>query len=419
MTTNQIFDELSRLGIRIELEGEGLKASGASEKLTPRLVDTIKTNKAALIAHLRTKDRDAVAPPSLSPLRKTLEFSLFYFGTTHVEDESEKYKLLIEGAKFADRNGFLAVWTPERHFDEFAGLYPNPSVLGAALASVTKNISIRAGSVVVPLHHPLRIAEEWSVVDNLSGGRIAIACAPGWHANDFVLAPDLYKERHEVMYEKLGQVRRLWRGESIELVDGSGGTKRTRIYPNPIQKELPVWITSAGNINSFISAGEKGFNIITHLLGDSLEGLAVKIAAYRKAYRESGHDETKARVSLMLHTYIGDTLEATYAVARGPFIEYLRNSLGLVKNLAVSLGYDITAQDFRREDLDGMLEYAFNRYVNKSSLVGTKEFCMEMLGKVSAIGVDEIASLIDFGIDVESTLKSLHYLTEIKDAYNL
>src|SRR5213078_4517214 len=115
-------------------------------------------------------------------------------------------------ARFADRHGFAAVWTPERHFHPFGGLYPNPSVTGAAVAVATERVRIRAGSVVAPLHHPLRIAEEWSVVDNLSGGRVGISFASGWQPNDFVLAPDSYTDRKNIMLRGIEEVRRLWRG---------------------------------------------------------------------------------------------------------------------------------------------------------------------------------------------------------------
>ena len=59
----------------------------------------------------------------------------------------------------------------------FGGLYPNPSVAGAALAAITERVDIRAGSCVLPLHDPIRVAEEWSLVDNLSNGRVGISFA--------------------------------------------------------------------------------------------------------------------------------------------------------------------------------------------------------------------------------------------------
>src|SRR5690606_38951972 len=104
----------------------------------------------------------AVATPD-----RPVSFSLFYFAAGGAQ-ASEGYRLLLEGARFADANGFEAVWTPERHFHAFGGHYPNPSVASAALATVTANVAIRAGSVVLPLHSPVRVAEEWAVVDNLS-----------------------------------------------------------------------------------------------------------------------------------------------------------------------------------------------------------------------------------------------------------
>src|SRR3989454_4995309 len=153
----------------------------------------------------------------------------------------DKYRLMLEGAKYFDRNGFEAVWIPERHFHAFGGPYPNPSVTGAALAAVTENIGIRAGSCVSPLHHPIRIAEEWAVVDNLSNGRVGLAFASGWQANDFVLRPENYANSKGVMLEQIDQVRRLWRGGEKgpphpPRAGGGGGN-----LPPPGQTQPPVF----------------------------------------------------------------------------------------------------------------------------------------------------------------------------------
>ena len=86
------------------------------------------------------------------------------------------------------------MWTPERHFHPFGGLYPNPALTSAAVAAVTKRVGLRAGSVVLPLHNPLRCAEEWSVVDNLSDGRVGLSFASGWHASDFALMPQNFAD---------------------------------------------------------------------------------------------------------------------------------------------------------------------------------------------------------------------------------
>ena len=110
------------------------------------------------------------------------------------------------------------------------------------------------GSVVMPLHHPLRLSEEWSVVDNLSGGRVGMSFASGWNPDDFALSPDAYADRHEALFRGIEQVRRLWRGESINATGGRGNVS-LRTYPAPVQRELPLWVTAAGNPRTFERAG--------------------------------------------------------------------------------------------------------------------------------------------------------------------
>src|SRR5262249_55180964 len=163
----------------------------------------------------------------------------------------DRYRLLTEAVKFADEHGFAAVWTPERHFHAFGGLFPNASVTSAAIAAMTKNVAIRAGSVVAPLHNAIRIAEEWSFVDNISGGRVGISFASGWQPDDFVLAPGSFANRKELMLEQIEIVRRLWRGEPVLQRGPLGNDIEVRILPRPIQPELPVWITAAGSPETF------------------------------------------------------------------------------------------------------------------------------------------------------------------------
>ncbi len=346
-------------------------------------------------------------------VEKDIDFSLFYFASDgRGNDRQDKYKLLMEGAKFADSHGFSAVWTPERHFHEFGGLYPNPSVVSAAIAALTKNISIRAGSVVLPLHDEIRVAEEWSVVDNLSQGRVGISFASGWQPNDFVLAPENYQQRKAVMVEKIETVRKLWRGESIGRVDGNGKEIEIKILPPPLQKELPIWITAAGNPETFKSAGELGLNLLTHLLGQTIEELGEKIKLYRQAWRDSGHDGN-GHVTIMVHTFIGDDLEAVRQKVYQPLSNYLRSSLGLMKNMAISMNQD--PDKLTPEDWDVVVDHAFNRYFDTSGLLGNKEKCLGIINQLKAIDIDEVGCLIDFGVDVDEVIASLNHLNAVKE----
>jgi natural product biosynthesis luciferase-like monooxygenase protein len=346
---------------------------------------------------------------------KEMAFSLFYFASDEAETSTDKYRLLLEGAKFADRYGFRAIWTPERHFHAFGGLYPNPAVISAAIASVTDRIQIRAGSVVLPLQNPIRVAEEWSVVDNLSGGRVGVSFASGWHADDFVLAPENYQDRFQIMFRDIETVRQLWRGEAIALSNGSGNRVEVKIHPQPIQSELPIWVTAAGSPETFRMAGQIGANVLTHLLGQSIEELAEKIAIYRQSWQNGGREAGSGRVTLMIHTFVGEDLDLVREKVRQPFCQYLKTSLGLLKNLARSLGWEQDLENLTAAEEEQLLSYAFDRYFETSSLLGDVTTCWQTINKLKAIGVDEVGCLIDFGVDADSVLSGLHHLNTLKE----
>src|SRR5262249_33132457 len=270
------------------------------------------------------------------PVEKNFSFSLYFFSDDGSKDSPDKYRLVLESAKFADRNGFSAVWTPERHFKDFGGLYPNPSVLGAALAMITERVQIRAGSVALPLHHPVRVAEEWSVVDNLSNGRAAVSFASGWHPDDFIFAPAIYEERKEVMFRHIELIQRLWAGETFMMPGVDDKEVQVRLLPKPLQKSLPMWITSAGSPETWIRAGEIGANILAALIGYSFEELADRIRSYRKARARGGYDPQTGVVSIMMHTFVGQSNSAVKDQVRAPFTHYLRSYFKQDNNVRVA-----------------------------------------------------------------------------------
>ncbi|WP_325176171.1 non-ribosomal peptide synthetase [Burkholderia gladioli] len=342
------------------------------------------------------------------------DFSLSFFGTYDAAYQRGKYDLLFAAARFADQQGFAALWLPERHFHAFGGLSPNPSVLAAALARETRHIELRAGSVVLPLHHPVRVAEEWAVVDNLSGGRVGIAVASGWHPNDFVFAPEAFGRHRELTFERLDQVRQLWAGQALQLPDGSGQPFAASVYPLPGRKQLPVWVTVVGNPDTYRKAAELGAGILTNLMGQSLEELARNIALYRQALAEHGHDPRAARVTVLLHTFVGPDREAARREAREPFLAYLKSSVGLFRNMARALGMQIDGE-LKPEDEAYLLSAAYERYVSSSALIGDPESCARIVAGLVAIGVDEIGCFIDFGVDAHRVEAQLPYLQQLRE----
>ncbi|MBH8567023.1 amino acid adenylation domain-containing protein [Nostoc sp. CENA67] len=402
------------LPIEVFLEDISISELAARIRSQERLPSPSISTKLQSTVQIQTKPQiqESSAITHNQVVEEGLQFSLFYFSSNEAEFTDNKYKLLIEGAKFADQNDFTAVWIPERHFHAFGGLYPNPSVLAAALAMVTQRVRIRAGSVVLPLQNPIRVAEEWSVVDNLSQGRVDLGFARGWNPNDFVLSPDTYANSTEVLYSSIEKVQKLWQGKSISLLNGIGQETEIQIYPLPKQQELAIWLTCSGSKERFIEAGASGFNILTALLFQSPEELAEKIALYRQSRAANGHDPNTGRVTLMLHTFIGDDINDVRQKVREPFIEYLKTSVNLWRQGAKSL------DDLNEQQRSDLLAYAFERYFQTSALFGTPETCLQMVNRLEEIGVNEIASLIDFGIDGDSVIAGLDSLKKLKELAN-
>ncbi|MGH8653378.1 MAG: MupA/Atu3671 family FMN-dependent luciferase-like monooxygenase [Gammaproteobacteria bacterium] len=344
-----------------------------------------------------------------------MDFSLFYFANDSRELDNNRYELLLDGARFADENGFAAVWTPERHFHQFGGLYPNPSVTSAAVAAVTKRVKIRAGSVVAPLHHPLRIAEEWSVVDNISAGRVGLSFASGWHAADFALRPENYTNRRQVVLDYVEQVRRLWRGETISVVDGVGTQRELGIFPPPVQLELPVWVTSAGGVETFRNAGRIGAGLLTHLLGQDLDNLATKIAEYRRALTDRDNaDGWPGHVVLMVHAYLGEDDDEVRETVRAPLCDYLRSSLGLLLGSQVDGSRKIDPANLATDDIEFIVARSFNRYYDDGGILGTVQKAQRVVARLASLGVDEVACLIDFGLPTKTVLAGLEHLGRLR-----
>lgn len=340
-----------------------------------------------------------------------MDFSIFCFAY----DESGvirrmPYSLLLEGARFADRNGFTAVWTPERHFHPFGGIYPNPAVAGAAVAAITDRVEIRTGSVVGSLYDPIRIAEEWSVVDNFSDGRVALSFGPGWPSADFVLPSEDYSQRREILVRTIDTVRRSWRQEALDLTEATPEAETTRIYPAPVRPEVPVWLTSAGSSETSRAAGQLGAGVLTHLLCQDLEELAKQITIYREAYNGA----EAPRVALMLHTLLGQNREAVRKSARVPF---MRTSAGLLLRSPGKVVPGVEPGDLDPDDLEFLVEQAFDRYFETGGLFGQVEVAARKLDKLAAIGVDEVACMINLDMEASAVLDNLDHLAALKDTW--
>jgi natural product biosynthesis luciferase-like monooxygenase protein len=343
----------------------------------------------------------------------TPELSLFFFSADSTEKQQCKYQMLLECARYADDHGFAAVWTPERHFQQFGGLYGSPAVTSAAIAVLTRRISIRAGSVVLPLQNALRVAEEWAMIDNLSNGRVAMAAASGWHVNDFVLSPSTYQNRYDDMYQKIATIQALWRGEKVKLENGAGVVIDVGILPAPIQKELPIWLTGQSD-DSFHNAGKLGFNVLTanFVLRHDLNEFVRKVQIYRDAMQT--YHGRRGHITLMAHTFAGENEAEVTAIARPAIERYIKVNIGMQKDNSVGQGQSKGFSQLSERESAVLIRTQVNNDLHSPlSFIGTLDHCAQQAERLNQSGVDEIACLIDFGVSNEDVMASLRRLSTL------
>ncbi|MEU4221986.1 MupA/Atu3671 family FMN-dependent luciferase-like monooxygenase [Actinoplanes sp. NPDC026623] len=346
-----------------------------------------------------------------------MDLTVMFFGADGDRDATSHlatYDDILAITRAADDLGFTAVWTPERHFQHVGQVFPSPAVLSAALAVTTRQIAIRAGSVVLPLHHPLRVAEDWAVVDNLSRGRAGLSVATGWHSTDFVLAPDRFAGRRQEALDGITLLRDLWAGEPVELPDGTGRRVAVLPQPRPVSPRLPLWLTSSGNPATWEDAGRLRTNVLGATIGQSRVDLVDKIRRYREAYRAAPDQRGAAPdgiVTLMAHTYVGaDDAEAVRRV-RAPLRTYLTSH---VAQLAAVPDRDGRAGVLSARQVESLAEYAMRRYLRWGSVVGSAARCRDALCDLAELGCDEVACFVDFGLDRADILAGLRRLAELR-----
>ncbi len=149
------------------------------------------------------------------------------------------YQAAVEQCAWADRHGFGTVMLAEHHGSD-DGYLPSPLLLGGAIAAVTERIRIRVQALILPLHDPLRLAEDIAVLDLLSGGRAEITAAGGYVPGEFAMFDRQLGQRGRLVEEAITAMRAAWHGEAFEYRG-----RQVRVTPAPLQSPLPIALGGA------------------------------------------------------------------------------------------------------------------------------------------------------------------------------
>jgi natural product biosynthesis luciferase-like monooxygenase protein len=337
------------------------------------------------------------------------DLSVYFFSSVDGGVNTSRYGHVLDVVDLAEELGYTAAWLPERHFHSFGGLFPNPAVVAAALAVRTSRIELRAGSVVLPLHHVARVAEDWAVVDTLSRGRVGLSLATGWNRTDFVLGVCDFADRRKHMLDNIETLRTLWAGGEVFFPDGAGEQIAVRTFPAPHRPELPLWMTATSAPETFVEAGRRGCRLLTAFLQQSPPQLRENIAAYQEAFVPHRPGD-QPYVTLMVHAYVGDSAAEAFDAVAGPLMSYQGDFLGLQRRATESPD---GGPALSREDQIDLVRYSAHRYAREQGLVGGPAEAAERLAAFAGMGVDEVACLVDFGLDTDRIIGSLRRLADV------
>jgi len=219
---------------------------------------------------------------------------------------------------------------------------------------------------------------------------------------------------HVIRYTTLETIQQLWRGQTYRGKGPAGEDLEVSMWPRPVQPALPFWLATTRDPETFQQAGKMGAGVLTAMLRLSLAEPGERIAVYRSARAAAGLDPDKGEVTLMLHTFIGPDMDYVRHHVTSPLREYLRSHMLHTQNVSAGQMRAEGDKVLNKEDEETLLDFAFERYFNEASLLGTPESCLPRLQQLANAGVTEIGCLVDFGIAPQATLESIKRIDRLK-----
>ncbi len=327
-----------------------------------------------------------------------MDFGYFTLSDNHYENNprgaNEFVSHILDEALYADRLGYHSAWIGEHHFSTL-GVNSCPEIMLAYLAARSTKIRLAPAVTVLPIHHPIRVAEQWATLDLISGGRVDFAAGRGYDEREYIPFGGDFRNNQEIFEEGMEIVDKLWsatgptshHGKHYQFDD-------IRITPQPLQKPMSAYVASFAK-PSIELAGRLGFGLIVAPFAASMTfgGLAEVNQLYSESCAKNGKPRKKLMCSYFIH--VCDNAEAETA-ARARQIRYYRECVipafpSDPAKCPPSYRYTLDMMDrlkkLRPEDLG-----------SNSVLIGSSAQITEMLKKVEAAGVSEVILYFNVGL---------------------
>lgn len=219
----------------------------------------------------------------------------------------------------AEEMGFDSAWVAEHHFGEY-GVCASPALILASAARVTKRIRLATGIITLPFNHPVRVAEEYAILDLLSDGRVDLGIGRGFQPIEFAGYGVNPMQSGEIFDEALHVIRSAWTSDRVTFAGNHYHLDGVEVRPRPLQRpHPPIWMAAVSEA-SFRKAGTLGLNLLcSPVFGDSVDRLASLVAQYRSAWQAAGRSPANGgRVALLCMVFVGKTMSTAAEAFRGP-----------------------------------------------------------------------------------------------------
>jgi alkanesulfonate monooxygenase SsuD/methylene tetrahydromethanopterin reductase-like flavin-dependent oxidoreductase (luciferase family) len=274
------------------------------------------------------------------------------------------FQEILEQVELAEELGWECFWFTEHHFLLYGGPVPNPAVMMAAAAARTRRIRLGSAISILPLHHPLRVAEDYAMVDVVSGGRLEFGIGLGNTALDFQVYGVPREESRPRLHEAAEVILKAWTNDSFCHEGRFWRFEEVAVYPPPVQRpHPPVWV--AGHSPESLGwAGRHGFNIMMVAHPFPPEFYRPGLAAWCDGLAEAGLAPGERHRKLHVRVWIDEHAERTREVAEAAILRYDEIAqVGRDRRLSHADGYD----------WDGMLARGRNVYGNPEQCVRALE----------------------------------------------
>jgi alkanesulfonate monooxygenase SsuD/methylene tetrahydromethanopterin reductase-like flavin-dependent oxidoreductase (luciferase family) len=325
-----------------------------------------------------------------------MEFGMFHeFPSLPGRSESEAFDEAMDQVDAAERLGLDVMWLAELHFEPRRSLLSAPLTIASAIAARTRRIKIGIAVQVLPLCHPLRLAEEAATVDQLSHGRLIFGVGRSGVAQTYEAYGVPYAESQARFREILEVIQRAWTEPSFSFEGAYHHFNNVTVVPQPYQKPTPPIRIAASTPDTFPAIGRRGLPIFASVRHTSWADLAGQIRLYHQAWEAAGHPG-RGQVFVSAPTYIAPTEERARAEPRDSIMHFYHEQANLLEGAAKLVDPETAARRMRR--VHDLRVRTYEDALQANVLIGTPETIADKLKALQAeIGLSGILAELNCG----------------------